>query len=150
MTRRVHWVLAALALPCLSCSSNANKLYGSMSQIYDLSFNRVNIVLEGSSASIEYVDNSSGDPAVLIVDFANIQNVAGSSIDLTQLDSGQPRGVLQRISNVTTDFPIERGTVTFDQVPQVGSQLTGTFDITVTLPAGYTLDGNFSATVTAP
>lgn len=147
MTRLV--LVLATFLLMSSCNDSQNKLYGSASQIYDLSFNSVTIVVQGSSVSIEYI-GSNGDPAILVVDFANIVNVAGSSIDLTQLDSGQPRGVLQRVGTVTTDLPIERGTVVFDEVPKVGSNLSGTFAATLATPAGYTLDGDFSATVTAP
>jgi hypothetical protein len=149
MTRKA---LALLALvPMLSCSSSSgNDLSGSMSQLYDLSFSNVNIILQGKSVAIQYINGTSGDPAVLVVDFANIANVAGSSIDLTQLDSGQPRGVLQRISGVTTDYALERGTVVFNQVPTVGATLSGNFAATLAAPAGYTLDGDFSGTVTAP
>jgi hypothetical protein len=147
MTR---WALAlAACLPLLCCSDNPNKLYGSMSQLYDLSFNSVTIVKQGTAISIQYI-GSSGEPAVLVVDTANIVNVSGSSIDLTQMDAGQPRGVLQRVGTTTMDFPLERGDVTFDQVPQVGSQLSGHFDATTANPAGYTLDGDFQATVSAP
>jgi hypothetical protein len=152
---------ALVSLSCLGCSHGGNKLYGSLSQLYDLSFNSVDAVLQSMSASddtppnqvqIQYISNSSGDPCVLTVDFSNIENVAGSSIDLTQLDADnqQPRGVLQRVSSVTTDFPLERGTITFDQVPTLGQQLSGTFDTTIANPSGYTLDGNFTATVSAP
>lgn len=136
-------------LSLLGCSDKPNQLYGSASQMYDLSFNSVTIVLQGTSVSVQYV-GSQGDPAILVVDFANIANVSGSAIDLTQLDSGQPRGVLQRVDAVTTDLPIELGTVEFDQIPKVGSQLSGHFAATLANPAGYTLDGDFSATVTAP
>ena len=87
---------------------------------------------------------------MLAVDLTNIVNVAGSSIDLTQLVDGQPRGVLQRVGTVSTDLPIERGTVTFDQVPQVGQTLSGSFYSTLSTPAGYTLNGSFSATVSSP
>jgi hypothetical protein len=120
-----------------------------MSQMYDLSFDSVTIILQQTSVSIAYIKNGNGDPAQLIVDFANIQNVAGSSIDLTQLDMGQPRGVIQRVSSVTTDYPIERGSVTFDETPQVGAKLSGSFVTTLSNPSGFTLDGDFSATVTA-
>jgi hypothetical protein len=153
MTRRGFALLASLAwlacLACFGCSSDSNTLTGSMSQMYDLSFDSVNIILQGTSVAIKYV-GSSGDPAVLVVDIANIANVAGSSIDLTQLDSGQRRGVLQRVATVTTDFPLQRGTVVFNQVPQVGSPLSGHFATTLSNPAGYTLDGDFSATVSPP
>ncbi len=138
----------ALAL-WTGCSDSSNKLYGSVSQFYDLSFNSVTIVLQGTSVSVQYI-GSGQDPAVLVVDTANILNVSGSSIDLTQLDSGQPRGVLQRVGVVTTDLPLQQGTVVFDQVPHVGSTLSGHFAATLAKPAGYTLDGDFSATVIAP
>jgi hypothetical protein len=154
MIRPLRSLLGCLAffcaLPLLGCSSNGNKLYGSMSTMYSLSFNSVNIILQGTMVQIQYVSNGNGYPAQLIVDFTNIQNVAGSAIDLTQLDGGQPRGVLQRVSTVTTDFPIERGSVTFDQVPQVGQKLSGSFVTTLSNPSGFTLDGDFDDTVTAP
>jgi hypothetical protein len=147
MTWRAIGLAACLALP--SCSSNSNQLSGSLGQIYDLSFNSVTIVLQGEHVSIQYI-GSSVDPAVLVVDLTNIVDVSGSSIDLTQLVNGQPRGVLQRVGTVTTDLPLSRGTVTFDQVPQVGQSLSGNFYTTLSDPAGYTLNGNFSANVTAP
>jgi hypothetical protein len=147
MSLRAIGIAACLALG--SCSSNGNQLSGSLGQIYDLSFSSVTIVLQGEHVSIQYI-GSNVDPAVLVVDLTNIVNVAGSSIDLTQLVNGQPRGVLQRVGTVTTDLPIERGTVTFDQVPQVGQTLSGSFYTTLSTPEGYTLNGNFSDTVTAP
>jgi hypothetical protein len=151
---RCPWMLSFLLLP-LSCSSGSNSLTGSESQVYDLSFNSVVILLEvtdgETDVSIKYM-GSSGDPAILVVDITNIANVAGSSIDLTQDDSTQERGVLQNVNGdgngTTTDLTIARGTVTFDQVPKVGSKLSGTFNATLT--DGYTLDGDFSATVSGP
>jgi len=147
MMWRAIGVAACLALT--GCSSNSNQLSGSLGQIYDLSFNSVTIVLQGEHVSVQYI-GSGVDPAVLAVDLTNIVNVAGSSIDLTQLVDGQPRGVLQRVGTVSTDLPIERGTVTFDQVPQVGQTLSGSFYSTLSTPAGYTLNGSFSATVSSP
>jgi hypothetical protein len=146
-----RWGWGVLAfLPLLSCSGSSNSLSGSLGDLYDLSFTDVNLILQATSISIQYVNGTSGDPCVVIVDFKNIVNVAGSSIDLTQLDSGQPRGVLQMIGTVTTDFPIERGSITFNQVPKVGSPLSGVFAVTVSSPPGYTMDGDFSGTVVAP
>jgi hypothetical protein len=142
-------IVVAACLAATACSSNSNQLNGSLGQLYDLSFNSVTIVLQGSNVSVQYI-GSGVDPAVLVVDLTNIVNVAGSSIDLTQLVNGQPRGVLQRVGTVTTDLPIERGTVTFDQVPQVGQTLSGNFHATLSTPSGYTLNGDFSATVSAP
>jgi hypothetical protein len=141
--------VAIFLLALTSCSSNANQLSGSYGQLYDLSFNSVTIVLQGEHVSIQYL-GSGVDPAVLVVDLTNIVNVAGSSIDLAQLVNGQPRGVLQRVGTVTTDLPIQQGTVTFDQVPQVGQTLSGNFYATLSNPAGYTLNGGFNSTVTSP
>ena len=144
---RAMAVAACVALP--ACSSNSNQLSGSLGDIYDLSFNSVTIVLQGKSVSIQYV-GSGVDPAVLIVDLTNIVNVAGSSIDLTQQVNGQPRGALQRVGTTTTDLPIKDGTVVFDQVPQVGQNLSGNFHTTLSNPEGYTLNGQFAANVTSP
>jgi hypothetical protein len=142
-------IVVAACLAVTACSNNANQLNGSLGQIYDLSFNSVTIVLQGKNVSVQYI-GSGVDPAVLVVDLTNIVNVAGSSIDLTQLVNGQPRGVVQRVGTVTTDLPMQSGTVTFDQVPQVGQSLSGNFHTTLSNPAGYTLNGDFSATVTSP
>jgi hypothetical protein len=142
-------IVVAACLAMTACSSNSSQLNGSLGQIYDLSFNNVTIVLQGKNVSVQYI-GSGVDPAVLVVDLTNIVNVAGSSIDLTQLVNGQPRGVLQRVGTVTTDLPMQGGTVTFDQVPQVGQTLSGNFHSTLSNPAGYTLNGDFSATVTSP
>jgi hypothetical protein len=43
---------------------------------------------------------------------------------------------------------IEIGTITFDETPKVGSQLSGNFAATFT--SGLTLDGTFSGKVYAP
>jgi hypothetical protein len=87
-----------------------------------------------------------------VVDVANLASVAGVSIDLTQLDSGQPRGVLENVNGggdgVTDQLMISRGTVVFDQTPKIGANLSGSFN--ATLVDGYTLDGTFSAPVNGP
>ena len=143
--------LLLLPLLAMSCGAGANSLTGSEAQVYDLSFDSVVIVLQGTSVSIKYMAGS-GDPAILVVDIANIAAVAGVSIDLTQLDAGQPRGVLENVNGggdgVTNQLMITRGTVVFDQTPKVKSTLSGTFHTTLT--DGYTVDGTFSATVSAP
>jgi hypothetical protein len=135
----------------LGCSSSSSSLYGSVSQVYDLSFNSVQIVLEqqASTVQIKYIGDD-GDPAILSVDIADISDVANTQIDLTQTVMQQPRGVLDNVGTTTTELPFSIGTVTFDSVPTVGKTLSGTFAATLTAPSGYTLDGTFSATVAAP
>jgi hypothetical protein len=156
MSRAAPVLRASLAVPfgvaltlSSGCSDSPNRLYGSASQFYDLSFDSVTIVLQGSSVAVQYI-GSGQDPAILVVDTANIVNVSNSTIDLTQLVGDQPRGNLQRVGAVTTALPLQQGTVVFDQVPKVGSTLSGHFAATLAKPAGYTLDGDFSATVIAP
>jgi hypothetical protein len=153
MTRRLAHAFFIAAFPLLACSDTApNRLFGSMSQMYDLTFDQVNLVAQGSSVSIEYVRTAGampGQPAVLVVDLTGVVNVAGTSIDLTMQNMGQPRGVLQQVATTTQTFPIQRGTITFDTAPTAGAKVTGSFATTLSTPAGYTLDGDFSATVTA-
>ncbi len=149
MTRWLS-ALSCLVL-ALGCSDDANSLSGSESAEYDLSFDSVVIVLQGQVVSVKY-ESSSGDPAILVVNTADLANVANVTIDLTQLDSQQPRGTLENVggsgTGATDELQIERGTVVFDQVPKIGAKLSGQFNATMT--DGYTLDGTFSGTVNAP
>ncbi len=152
MIARFWAVLALGLLVSVGCSSsNPNTLSGSESQVYNLTFDKVIIVLQGTSVSVKYASDA-GDPAILVVDTAEIVNVANSTIDLTQLVLGQPRGVLQNVNGggdgVTNQLMIMRGTAVFDQVPTVGKTLTGQFNATLT--DGFTLNGTFSSTVNAP
>jgi hypothetical protein len=149
---RWRYALTSIVL-AVACSSNgSSSLYGSESQVYDLSFDSVVIVLQGTFVSVKYVGSDGGDPAVLVVNTADIVDVANSTILLTQLEAGQPRGVLNNVGGggdgVTNQLSVSNGSVVFDQVPEVGSTLSGQFSATLT--NGYTLDGTFSATVDAP
>ena len=150
MTRRLG-VLSAVVL-ALGCSGGGNSLTGSESQVYDLSFDSIVIVLQGDVVFIKYV-GSNGDPAILVVNTADIVNVANSTIDLTQLDSGQPRGTLENVNGggdgVTNDAPHSSAEPSSStRCPSIGATLSGQFNTTLT--DGYTLNGNFSGTVNAP
>ena len=48
----------------------------------------------------------------------------------------------------TNQLMVTFGSVVFDQVPKVGSTLSGQFN--ATLADGYTLNGTFAGTVNAP
>ena len=126
MTRRLG-VLSAVVL-ALGCSGGGNSLTGSESQVYDLSFDSIVIVLQGDVV-FHQVRRFERRSAILVVNTADIVNVANSTIDLTQLDSGQPRGTLENVNGggdgVTNELPIERGTVVFDQVPKIGAPCPG-------------------------
>jgi hypothetical protein len=147
MRHLVCSLVVALALPATSCSNGGNSLTGSISTVYDLSFNSITIELEGTNVLIEYVGDN-GYPAIVAVNIQDIVNVANSSISLVQEENGQPRGSIRNVSGETNQLMIEIGTITFDETPKVGSQLSGNFAATFT--SGLTLDGTFSGKVYAP
>jgi hypothetical protein len=53
------------------------------------------------------------------------------------------------VESSTTDFPLETGTVRFDQEPAVGTNLSGSFHTMLAEPTGRTLNGDFQAKVEA-
>jgi hypothetical protein len=145
-------MLGALLLVGAACGDDSgSSLSGSMSQVYDLDFDSVNLVRQGDSITVEYVRASgatAGKTAKLVVNLARIAQVAGTAIDLTEVIDGLPRGTLQRVQQVTTDYPIQRGTIQFNQAPEPGAEVTGHFNTTLSKPAGRTLNGEFSGKVT--
>jgi hypothetical protein len=149
-------VLLALLLACglAGCGEESNRLYGSVSQIYKLDFDRVQILRVGDQVSIEY-QRLSGQTieakvAKLTVIVGDLANLAGNEVDLTEKVGGLPRGTMQRVESTTTDFPLEVGNVRFGQEPVAGTELSGTFHTTLADPAGRTLNGDFKAKVEAP
>jgi hypothetical protein len=151
--RQVLFVLLA-AGALVGCGEESNRLYGSMSQIYRLDFDRVRILRVGDQVSIEY-QRLSGQSieakvAKLTVIVGDLANLAGNEVDLTEKVGGLPRGTMQRIEATTTDFPLEIGNVRFDQEPLAGADLGGSFHTTLADPAGRTLNGDFQAKVEAP
>ena len=136
-----------------SCGGDSNRLYGSVSQIYKLDFDRVQIIRVLSEVSVEYQrlsgQNISAKVAKLTVRVDDLANLAGNDVDLTEVVGGLPRGTLQRVETTTTDFPLQIGTVHFDQEPVAGVDLSGKFHTTLADPAGRTLNGDFKAKVEA-
>jgi hypothetical protein len=135
------------------CGDPPNKLTGSMSQIYKLDFDRVQIVRVGNEVSVEYQRTSNGAVAAkvakLTVQVGDLSNLAGNDIDLTELVAGLPRGSIQRVETTTTVFPLKVGTAHFDQEPTAGTELSGWFHTTMSEPDGRTLNGDFQAKVEA-
>jgi hypothetical protein len=146
--------LLSSACALVACGEPSNRLFGSVSQVYKLDFDRVQIIRVGNQVSVEY-QRISGDAveakvAKLTVEVGDLANMAGNDVDLTELVSGLPRGTIQRIEPTgTTDFPIQKGNVHFDQEPAAGTSLSGTFRTTLANPEGRTLNGNFKAEVEA-
>ena len=149
----MRWPRGIVLIVVLSCSATAgDTLDGSLSSIYDLSFNSVGVVVDGTQVQVTYNGDNGVEPAQLSVDTSNLAAVAGVAINLVQVNSGNgiARGNLQYIGGVATPLPIQLGTVTFNQVPTVGQTCSGSFAATLSSPSGYTLDGTFSAKATAP
>ena len=152
----MRWPRGIVLFVALSCSSTAgDTLDGSLSSIYDISFNSVQIIVDGTQVQVTYLGDNGVDPAQLSVQTANLVSVAGVAINLVQPDSGngQLRGTLYYVGaagSATQPLPIQQGTVTFNEVPTVGQTVSGSFAATLSSPSGYTLDGTFSAKATAP
>jgi hypothetical protein len=149
-----RWFALLVVLGLASCGDAANRLYGSVSQIYKLDFNRVQILRQGGEVSIEYQrlsgDSISAKVAKLTVQVGDLANIAGHDVDLTELAGGLPRGTMQRVEPTgTTDFALQVGNVHFDQEPTAGTDLSGKFHTTLADPAGRTLNGDFQAKVEA-
>lgn len=147
---------ALLLVPFLllaSCGDPPNRLYGSVSQVFSLGFDRVQAIRVGDEVSVEYL-RTSGQTVLaktvkVTVSIGDIQPVAGTDIDLTAQVNGLPRGTVQRVESTTTDFPLQVGKIHFDQEPVANADITGLFRTTLADPAGRTLNGDFQAKVEA-
>jgi hypothetical protein len=139
--------LLLLVLASAACGKDANRLYGSVSQIYDLDFDRVRISRVADQVSIAYLRDET-KVAKLTVVVGDLANMAGNDIDLMEIVKGLPRGTMQRVEQTTTDFTLQVGKVHFNQEPTVGTELSGSFHTTLADPApGRTLNGEFQAKV---
>ena len=133
-----------------SCGDPPNRLYGSVSQVYPLDFNTVQVTLVGGEVAVEYLRTSGAKTAKVTVSIADIQPVVGMDIDMTTQVNGQPRGTVQRVdSGGTIDFSLQLGKIHFNQEPVANADITGWFRTTLADPAGRTLNGNFQAKVQA-
>lgn len=147
--------LAIAALAAAGCGDSSNRLYGSVSEIYNLTFDTVQVSQVGDFIVVDYIRSSGpqgtlGKAAKLTVNLFGIMVVAGQSIDLTSTVMGAPRGTLEQILDTTTELPFTLATITFDQVPAIGQSLAGHFRATLSMPPGRTLDGDFLAPLTSP
>jgi hypothetical protein len=151
----------ALLFSCglIGCGGEDNTLKGSMSQVYSLKFDEVEISRVGApgkeEVSVKYLakdgERITSYPAKLTVQVGNLASMAGADLDLKQTGpNGLPVGTLERIAtdSTATAFPLKVGTVKFDQEPVVGTDLSGKFFTTVVTEDGdRTLNGTFKAKV---
>lgn len=140
-------LLIALALLGASCGEEKNRLFGSVSEVYDLGFDRVEIGIVGQALVVEYLRGPTAKVVKLAFNGAGRTITPGQDIDLTEIVDSQPRGTLQRIVEGTQDLPLLRGQLVLDQVPAPGQTLSGRFRTMLSSPMGRTLNGDFEGTV---
>jgi len=160
VTRDLLWTV--LAMSATACGPRS--VQGSLSVLMDMRYQTVDIVLGSSDVTVRFVrpsnDQGQGEDLVLGVSSRELTmpltSTTGSGVswDLAEpLGSGQ-RGSLSR--NVLNDprqtFPdLDRGDLTFEQIPVAGSSATGHFSVTFVLGTefgdGRTLYESFSGAV---
>jgi hypothetical protein len=153
-------LLAVLVL--LACGPRT--VQGSLSVLMDMRYETIDIVMRGSDVTVRYVkpsnESGQGEDLVLAVSARGLQLPfpadAGLPITLDlaeDIGAGQ-RGALAR--NVLNDpnqtFPaIDRGHMTFNNIPVLGQQTSGDFAVTFVLGEqfgdGRTLYDNFQGKV---
>jgi hypothetical protein len=145
-------LLLVVALAVAGCGGgNGNDLTGSLSEVYPLDFDTVEIDQLGSTIVITYVHSPGSDiakTAKLIVDTTNIAlDQPPTMINLAEMFNGSTRGILQRVEKTTIGFPIMNGHLLLNQKPTPNATLSGSFSTTLSDPMGRTLNGDFSAAV---
>lgn len=146
-----RWMYLVVVASVAACGGeDANQLYGSLSEVYELGFDEVKLQQVGDFVVVEYVKKAGkgdqvGKVAKLTVNLKDATVTPGQQIDLLeQVDNGN-RGTLTRVQQATTEFPIKRGFVTFDAKLTADKVVTGKFRTTLSEPDGRTLNGDFSA-----
>mgnify|MGYP000907691758 CR=1 FL=1 len=133
----------------LACGTADNRLFGSVSEVYELQFDKVVINRIDKQIAIEYQKANGAKTVKLAIYIADLTIDANSSIDLTGMVGNVPRASIQRIVETTAvDMQLEQGTITFSGPPDAGATVSGTFRTRTSMPAGRTLNGDFKATVT--
>src|SRR5262245_23349321 len=125
------------------CGDDKNKLYGSVSEVYDLTFDSVKLSRVGEFFVVDYVRESGpasslGKAAKLSVNLTGIMLAAGQTIDLVEMVGTGTRGTLQRVQQGTTELPMEVGNFVLDKLPDGAAEVTGHFHATLSNPKGRT------------
>jgi hypothetical protein len=161
--KRAAVALLLVGLVLLACAPPSVK--GSLSVLMDMRYQTVDIVMGSSDVTVRYVKPSNeagqGEDLVLAVSTRGLRlpfladaGTPGLTFDLAEDIGAGQRGTLAR--NVLNDpnqtFPaIERGHMSFVNVPAAGQPTAGDFSVTFVLGEefgdGRTLYDNFQGTV---
>ena len=144
-------VFAALTI-CVGLTGccGKNSLSGSVSQVYTLDFQTVTGSFDGDPVNVLTIaylkgaDATTGYTMKVVVDLNGLTITPGVAIDLTQTSNGQQRGSFEQIlSTNDVQLPFSTASLTLDEAPVVGKELSGKFAATFTDPAGHAVQGNF-------
>jgi hypothetical protein len=153
---------ALLLLFCASCGGST-KLEGSLGSDVSLTYTTVLIQRTPSAIGIVFqtpTPGQSGEDIVLKVTatISDLDLTKPLTIDLAEaLTGGAQRGSVVRVvsGDTRSTLPaIQRGTLTFDDPPVVGTHVSGNlnvlFEAGAVFGSGKTVFGNFDSTVTVP
>jgi hypothetical protein len=140
------------------CGSGEHELEGSLTQLVDLKYRKVDVVKNPEDLAIRFLaPQGAGDNVVLrlSVDLAETSIDAGETFNLASTTpDGVQRGVISRSvldDPLTTFPPLQRGQLTFSGPLNPGGSVSGDFRVTfengVHVASGRTVFGTFEATV---
>ena len=158
MTRARHRLLGSLALSGLFGCGGSPELQGSLSTLMSLAYDRAEVAASAAEASVKFLKTRGDGEDIVLQVSARLDNLtleAGTAIDLAEeLSPSVTRGTLAR--NVLNDprrtFPaIQRGLLTFKQLPESGKTVNGQFSTTFAqcteAACGRTVYGDFQGAV---
>lgn len=146
----------ALLLPLSGCG--VNRLDGSLSEAYDLSFSDLQIRRSEKAVQITYLRSDGNEITLrLTVDLEGIDLKGGGSINLAQeYAPGHPRAAVSRAvdGEPVRQLPaVVQGDLTLDSPPDIGKSISGSFSLRFgeggDLGSGRTLTGKFAGPVEA-
>jgi hypothetical protein len=136
-----------MTLVAPGCGESGNALWGSIGEVFDLEFDRVDIVMQGGALRIEYVEKGEPDdqwPCRIVVDTAIVTLGKGVRV---QGDSFAAAVTVDRVTANGRSFPdISGGFIEFDRYREEdGAHVVGTFTVRFVADeeGSRTLSGNF-------
>ena len=137
-------ILCVLAVTAVGCSSTDNTLAGSLSEVYNLTFEGVRARLYTSELSIEYVDRYAAVPVRVTLRLAEVEPAADHTYDLAEV--GDISGRLPSDTEIPrfTDGTLALG----DYLAEPDADVSGSFDAKfATGRDTLSLSGSFQTTL---
>lgn len=152
MRRHAPLLLAFLLAALGACSDPA--LDGSISEAFDLSFSSMQVLKSDTALQIDYLRSGGREVVIRLT-------VVTEGLDLSkevqlggEYRTGHPRASVSRAIDgepVRVLPPISKGTLDLDAAPEIGKELSGTFNLAFgqggDVGSGRTLSGRFNGKV---